>query len=165
MVYTIEGKRSRGGFQLSNIAHLVYRFIQILMACVVIGFYASDLNAARKVHKYADSKWVFAVVVGSMSAITALVFGIISIFSQYRTIAMLFAWEWILVILWAAVSGLFGNMYFNEKTEMDHGIKSMKTAAAFDIVNLILWFITAVTGTVVFFTSGRKSLHTGRANL
>jgi len=58
MVFTLEGRRSRGGFQLSNIAHLVYRFIQIIMACVVIGFYASDLNAARKVHKYADSKWV-----------------------------------------------------------------------------------------------------------
>ena len=79
------------------------------------------------------ARQVFAVVVGSMSAITALVFGIISIFAQYRAIAMLFAWEWILVILWAAVSGLFGSMYFDEKTEMDHGIKSMKTAAAFDM--------------------------------
>lgn len=69
-----------------------------------------------------------------MAAITALVFGIISIFSQYRTIALLFGWECILVILWAAVSGLFGSMYLNgEKTEMDHGVKSMKTAAAFDM--------------------------------
>lgn len=52
--------RTRGGFQWSNIFHMVYRFIQIVMACVVIGYYASDLNAARKVHKYADSKWVRA---------------------------------------------------------------------------------------------------------
>ncbi len=52
------GKRISGGFQWSNIVHLIYRFVQIIMACVVIGFYASDLNAARKVHKYADSKWV-----------------------------------------------------------------------------------------------------------
>jgi len=50
--------QSRGGFQLSNICHLFYRFVQIVLACVVIGYYASDLNAARKVHKYADSKWV-----------------------------------------------------------------------------------------------------------
>lgn len=68
-----------------------------------------------------------------MAAITALVFGIISIFSQYRTIAMLFAWEWILVILWAAVTGIFGKMYLGgENDEMDHGVESMITAAAFD---------------------------------
>lgn len=162
--FTLEGSRSRGGFQWSTIAHLVYRFFQIIMACVVIGYYASDLNAARKVHKYSDSKWVFAVVVGSMSAITALFLGIISIFVQYQTIIIFIACEWILVILWAAVSGLFGNMYFGEKAEMDHGVESMKTAASFDIVNLILWFISAVTATALFFLSGRKTLHTGRAN-
>lgn len=57
----IEGRRVRGGFQFSNIVHLVCRFIQIIMALVVIGYYASDLNAARKVGKYQDSKWVRTV--------------------------------------------------------------------------------------------------------
>ena len=76
---------------------------------------------------------VFAVVVGSLAAITALIFAIIGFFSQYRTVAMLFAWEWILVILWAAVTGLFGSMYFHEHAEMDHGVQSMKSAAAVDV--------------------------------
>jgi len=75
---------------------------------------------------------VFAVVVGSMAAVTALIFTIISIFSQYRTIAMLFAWEWILVILWAAMTGLFEDMYRNETARMQPGVRAMKTAAHFD---------------------------------
>ena len=54
----MKSSHTRGGFQWTNIFHMVYRFLQIIMACVVIGYYASDLNAARKVHKYADSKWV-----------------------------------------------------------------------------------------------------------
>ena len=55
---TTPGARATGGFYNSNLANLAWRFLQIIMACVVIGFYAKDLNAARKVHKYADSKWV-----------------------------------------------------------------------------------------------------------
>lgn len=50
------------GLKITNIIHVFYRFIQIIMACVVIGYYASDLNAARKVQKYSDSKWVRLVV-------------------------------------------------------------------------------------------------------
>lgn len=54
-----DGMRSgRGGLKWDNILNIVVRFLQIIMACVVIGYYASDLNAARKVQKYSDSKWV-----------------------------------------------------------------------------------------------------------
>lgn len=67
-----------------------------------------------------------------MAAITALVLIVIGFFAHYKAVAYLFAWEWILVILWAAVTGLFGSMYFGENPEMDNGVKSMKTAAAFD---------------------------------
>lgn len=67
-----------------------------------------------------------------MAAVTALILIIVGLFSEYRTICILFPWEWILVILWAAVTGLFGNMYFGENPEMDSGVQAMKTAAAFD---------------------------------
>lgn len=54
-------KRSSSGggkLRITAIAHVFCRFVQIIMACVVIGYYASDLRAARKVNKYSDSKWV-----------------------------------------------------------------------------------------------------------
>jgi hypothetical protein len=45
-------------FSLQNIANLVLRFLQIIFALAVVGLYAQDLNKARKVGKYSDSKWV-----------------------------------------------------------------------------------------------------------
>ena len=68
-----------------------------------------------------------------MAAISALILACTGFFSQFRAVALLFVWEWILVILWAAVAGIFGNMYFNENPEMDEGIERMKTAAGFDL--------------------------------
>jgi len=83
--------------------------------------------------KSADNDQVYAVVVSSMAAITALIFMVISIFVQYRACAILFPWEWILFILWAALVGIFGKMYLHENPEMDSGVKAMRTAAIFDM--------------------------------
>jgi len=83
--------------------------------------------------KSADNDQVYAVVVSSMAAITALIFMVISIFVQYRACAILFPWEWILFIFWAALVGIFGKMYLHENPEMDSGVKAMRTAAVFDM--------------------------------
>ena len=53
------------------------------------------------------------LVVGAMAAITALFFMIISFFGQFFAVAVLFVWEWCLVLLWAAVTGVMGNKYFH----------------------------------------------------
>lgn len=50
------GSSSRLGFM--KIVTLVFRFLQIVFALAVVGLYAQDLNKARKVGKYSDSKWV-----------------------------------------------------------------------------------------------------------
>jgi len=51
-----DGGSSR--FSIQNILNLVLRFLQIIFALAVVGLYAQDLNKARKVGKYSDSKWV-----------------------------------------------------------------------------------------------------------
>jgi hypothetical protein len=43
---------------LSYIAHTVFRFIQAVLAFVVVGLYGTDINRANKEHKYSDGKWV-----------------------------------------------------------------------------------------------------------
>lgn len=65
-----------------------------------------------------------------------------------------------------ALFGTFGKMYINENPEGDAGITRMKHAVWVDLVNMLLWFMTAVYGTVIFFMhrSGR-TLHTGRAEV
>ncbi|KAL2443834.1 hypothetical protein ABEF95_013535 [Exophiala dermatitidis] len=138
-------------FRLSNILNLLLRTMQLIDGLVVIGLYGIDLNHAHKQDKYTDGKWVYAVVVGSLAAFTAIVYGVVSVFLHYRSLTLYFLWEWVLVILWAALSGIFGTMYMGEKVEMDQGIHRMKVAVGFDLAGLVLWFGSAVLGTLWFF--------------
>lgn len=91
---------------------------------------------------------------------------IIPLLVSYMTVAILFAWDVILFILWCAVFGLFGSMYIHEKAEMDSGVQRMKNAVWVDLVCLLLWFITSIFGVIGFFRGrNNRSLHTGRADM
>ena len=72
----------------------------------------------------------------------------------------------VLFILWIALFGIFAKMYLNENPEGDSGIERMKHAVYVDLVNMLLWFITAVYGGVVFFMNrNNRTIHTGRAEV
>jgi len=147
---------------MSYIAHSVFRFIQLVLALAVCGLYGVDLNAANKQHKYSDGKWVYAEIIGSFSAVTALLY-LIPFVSR---IPFLFIWDSILFILWIALFGLFGSMYIKENAEGDSGIERMKHAVWVDLVNALLWLISAV-GMLVFWFKHRnkRTQFTGRATV
>ncbi|TAQ83052.1 hypothetical protein B7494_g8624 [Chlorociboria aeruginascens] len=134
------GIRNGCDMALSYILHCVYRFIQFVLALTVIGLYGVDLNNAHKHGKYTDGKWVYAVVTASLSAFTALIYGIPFV----SHIGLLFIWDTILFILWIALFGLFGNMYIKENAEGDSGITRMKHAVWVDLVNALLWLFSAI---------------------
>lgn len=115
-----------------------------------------------KENVYADSKWVFAVTVGAISGLTALAYMIWGIFLEFRAIALLFAWDAIIVLLWTVCSGIFGKMYLGENAEMDQGIQDMKVAAWFDLANLLFWVISASYCGYVVFVANRTLLTEGR---
>ncbi|KNG48158.1 Uracil phosphoribosyltransferase [Stemphylium lycopersici] len=77
---TLRGEKATLGTSLSStltpstIARLIIRFLQFVLGLTVIGLYAVDLDNARKANKYIDSKWVWAVVCGTLGALTSLVF-------------------------------------------------------------------------------------------
>lgn len=79
-------------------------------------------------------------------------------------IGLLFIWDTILFILWIALFGLFGNMYIKEHAEGDGGVQRMKNAVWVDLVNALLWLVSAV-GMAVYFVQkrGGRSRWTGRA--
>lgn len=56
------------------ISNFLFRSLQFVFALAVIGLYAKDLAAAHHEHKYTDSKWAYAVAVGTLAAVTSLVF-------------------------------------------------------------------------------------------
>lgn len=56
------------------IASYALRFFQFVLGIAVIGLYAQDLKNAHDEDKYTDSKWAYAVAVGTLGAVTALVY-------------------------------------------------------------------------------------------
>ena len=66
----------------------ILRFIQLVLALTVIGLYGQYVNNARLQHKYADPNYVYAVVVGSIASLTALVWTI-----PFLKTSMFFAWD------------------------------------------------------------------------
>jgi len=88
---TLGDKSSSGGL-IGALTRLVLRFFQFVLAITVIGLYAVDLHHADKVGAYTDSKWVFAVIVGVLSAVTVLVYGLPFLKSYWA-----FGWDWVLL--------------------------------------------------------------------
>ena len=72
----------------------ILRFIQFVPAVAVAGLYGVDLSNVRDAHKRADSRWIYAVVVAGISAITLIAFKI-PVLGQQR----LFCWWWEFVVL------------------------------------------------------------------
>jgi hypothetical protein len=67
-------------------------------------------------------------------------------------------------ILWIAVFGVFAKLFIHENPEGDSGIQKMKNAVWVDLVNAILWLLSAAHNFLIWLTHrGGRSLHTGRA--
>lgn len=138
----------------------VLRFFQFALALTVCGLYGVDLTAARNAGKGQDGKWVFAVVLGALSAFTALLYMIPFIFR----FSIMFVWDAILFFLWVVLFGIFGNMYIKENAEGDSGVQRMKNAVWVDLANMLLWLITLVVMAGYWWRNRHaKSLFTARA--
>lgn len=109
----------------------------------------------------------FATAVGVLSAISALIYAILPLIISSFTTAILFGWDVVLFILWIALFGLFASMYINEDPRGDGGIQRMKNAVWIDLINMLLWFVSAIVGAIGFWRwkKGNTTLHTGRATL
>jgi uncharacterized membrane protein len=167
-------------YRWSEVLNFIWRLFQVIVGLATIGFYATDIKNANAADKYTDGKWVrtltkdgslvsippefvraltvlsvLAVTTGALSTVIAVVEIWASAFVQYSVVALLFVSDWIIVILYAVVTGIFGSMYMEEKVEMEAGIQRMKTAAWFDLVGLILWLCSAIM-TTWFFLSADK---------
>ncbi|TEY50799.1 hypothetical protein BOTCAL_0271g00020 [Botryotinia calthae] len=146
------------GYGVGRTTHALWRFLQFVLALTVIGLYGTDLAKANKQHKYSDGKWVYAVITGTLSALTSL----LHLVPLFNLIPVLFLWDAVIFILWIALFGLFGNMYIDEKAEGDAGVQRMKNAVWVDLVNALLW-AGSVAGMVLFWSREKRTRWTGRA--
>ena len=132
-------------FSLGAIIRLIIRILQFVMGLTVIGLYAHDLRKASEAHVPANRNWVYAVVVGTLSCVTSLIF-LIPILKAW----MFFAWDAFLWLLWIILFGIFGKLFIGEKADGDKGIQRMKNAVWIDLINVVLWLSTAIYGAWVF---------------
>ncbi|KAI0506189.1 hypothetical protein F5B22DRAFT_625093 [Xylaria bambusicola] len=152
------------GFTMTSsyVAFAVLHFILFVLALAVIGLYGTDVDRARKHGVDADGKWVFALVVASLSALTTAIYLIPSIFRS----VVVPIWSFIIFVLWIAVFGLFGSMYIHEDPEGNIDIQRMKNAVWVDLANALLWLIA--TGAALgywIYHRNRNTRFTGRAQL
>jgi len=151
-----------GSLSKSYLLFSILHFGQFVLAITVCGLYGVELNRAMKAGVHADGKWVFAEVVGGLSAITALLYFLPFILR----FALVWAWNLILFILWIALFGVFGAMYIKENPEGNGDIQRMKNAVWVVLANAILWLIATI-GYFVYWWSHRerRSRFTGRAKV
>ncbi|KAI1755819.1 hypothetical protein F4782DRAFT_487176 [Xylaria castorea] len=146
----------------SYLLFCLLHFAQFILAIVVIGLYGTDLDRARKAHVYADGKWVYAIVVASLSAVTAILY----LFPFFLRFAVVPIWSFVLFTLWIVLFGIFGSLYIHENPEGNGDIQRMKNAVWVDLTNALLWFIGTVSGGAYWWLHReRNSRFTGRAKL
>jgi len=93
-IATVVSKNGRSAHGvLGAITRSILRLFQFALGIAVIGLYAQDLQHAAQAQVYMDARWVFAVVTGSLSAITCLVYGVLFCLPS----EFFFVWDWILL--------------------------------------------------------------------
>jgi hypothetical protein len=95
-----------GGITLSYLLFSLLHLAQFALAIAVCALYGIDLDRARKAHVHADGKWVYAVVVAGLSALTSILYCIPTILR----FALVWVWNLILFTLWIALFGVFGRV-------------------------------------------------------
>ncbi|KAH6643807.1 hypothetical protein C7974DRAFT_6707 [Boeremia exigua] len=147
-------------FSVDGAILIFLRFFQFVLGITVIGLYAVDLDNARKAGKYTDSKWVWAVVCGTLGAVMALAAMVPYLMKSWY----FFFVDFLVFVCYLVAFGIFGKMYIPEDAEGNKGIIRMKNAVWVLLANMLLWFITSVWNGFKFWKHRHaRTTHTGRA--
>ncbi|KAH0839194.1 hypothetical protein FOPE_05615 [Fonsecaea pedrosoi] len=124
----------------SRVVHIAQVILQFTFAVTAIALNASDIaNGPTN-----TGVSVYAIAIASLSALTALLFTIDILFpfpSRLWLLWVLF-WQWVLTFAWVGVIASFGGRYFESHST------HIEAAAAFNIINMLLWLTGSVFGTI-----------------
>jgi len=137
----------------------ILRLLQLVLGCAVIGLYGQYLHWAAQQHEHADGRWIWAVIVASLSALTAIIYAL-----PFFPLRFFFIWDCLLFFFWLVVFAIFAKLYIHEDPEGSHQIQQMRDAVWLDLVNWILWMISAVVGFFYFYKyRHERTTYTSRA--
>ena len=93
------------GYFAFTLLHLVC----FAFAIAVCGLYGRDVSrATNQPNGYADGKWVFAIVVGALSAVTSVLYWVPFVLRISGVVMP--AWNFVLFVLWSTVFGIFAKV-------------------------------------------------------
>ncbi|KAK1769000.1 hypothetical protein QBC33DRAFT_513905 [Phialemonium atrogriseum] len=124
------------GMAASYLAFSVLHFFQFILAVTVCALYGVDLHRASSEGGHHDGKWIYAEVVGGLSALTALLYFIPFIIR----FAAVWIWNAILFILWIALFGLVRSEVLKGHTDSQR----TKNAVWVVLASALLWLITGL---------------------
>lgn len=152
-------RTSSPGGLVGLILRITLRVLQIVVALVIAGFYGRDLHTASQRGEGADSRWVYAEVIAAFSIITAGAY-LLPFVKAWKV----WPWDAVLFIFWVALFGTFGDIYIAKDCKGNGGCNNMKTAVWFDLIGMLLWFISALAGAFMWYKERHsRSMFTGRA--
>ncbi|KAK1252348.1 hypothetical protein MKX08_003535 [Trichoderma sp. CBMAI-0020] len=150
-----------------SVGYLAFTALHLVcfaFALAVCGLYGTDLQRAKHFDEYTTSKWVYAVVVGAMSAATCALYFIPFVIEVGALVVA--AWDAVLFVLWITLFGVFGKLYIDENAHGDGNVQRMKRAVWVDLIGALLWLIAAIA-TFAYYWKQRnnRSVFTGRAKV
>lgn len=145
---TSDRSRSQQG---STVAHLhtrtILRSLQFLTAIILTTIYGYDLSHRLTTSQVANTNWIYALVVSTLSAITCIDH---YFFTLHPVIYII--WDFVLAVLHAALAGVFGMKYLSGVEEVERGatsgVKLMKAGVGFAILGMFLWLGSWVQGLI-----------------
>lgn len=140
----------------------ILRALQLIFAAVVAGLYGIDLAHFTNTQAHADAEWIYAEFVAAVSAITCLIFGLMS--------SIHVAWSVLdatIFVLWLAQVGVFGTIFYPtvrpEYIGSTSSVSRMRAAVWVDLVNMALWLLTVVLR-IVWSIRARKQSRRSNAS-
>jgi energy-coupling factor transporter transmembrane protein EcfT len=120
---------------------LVLRGTQAILSLTSLIFYATALAASPD----EDSAYIYALVCCTITLLTLAVYFIPSFPTR-----KFFVWDFCMAVLWAALSGYFGMIYFNggDGQEQRGNKTVMEAAVGVDLVVMICWVVSSLLGCV-----------------
>ncbi|KAI1492513.1 hypothetical protein F5X96DRAFT_667637 [Biscogniauxia mediterranea] len=144
-----KGAASKQFYIYETWARWVARGVQLILALIAAGIYARRVDLDRRAGNPQASAWVYAVSTAGLSSITCLVYAVPNPFLRSHR---LFAWDFVLFILWVAVFGAMASIFLPLPDDQDEyqgtSVTLMTATVWLDLVNCLLWLITGVYGCV-----------------
>ncbi|OAA35431.1 hypothetical protein NOR_08010 [Metarhizium rileyi] len=153
------------GFFATSVGYFAFLALHVVcfaLSLAVCGLYGQDINDPADHINYTRSKWVYAVVVGALSAVTCVVWFIPALLRHAGVIGAI--WNVLLFVLWITLFGVFGALFIHKDPKGRSNVQRMKSAVWVDLTGALLWLISAIATTIYWWRHREvRSTFTGRA--